>query len=97
MIRGSLEIITNPHLETAASVGLPVQAMDPDLVPALLAAVYGLAEVTEIDPDPGQVATWTAVDPQLRPVRCVLWQEPDIDQTLIGSILAMIAEEGGDT
>lgn len=95
-IRGSLELITDPQLgPDATSVGLPVAAMDPDSVPMILQQVYGLTEVTAAEPDNGQqVAVWTATNAQLRSVRCVLWREPDIEETLIGQMLAMVT--GGD-
>lgn len=75
-IRGSLELITNPGQMDATSDGMTVEAVTVELVPTLVAAVYGIADLTPADPENTQIAAWTGTDSRLRPIRCVLWPEP---------------------
>lgn len=82
-IRGSLELITNPHLgPDAENISLPVAAMTPSMAPMFAAMVWGITDLTEApldeangEPVGNQVAVWTGTGAQLRPVKCVLWAE----------------------
>lgn len=75
-IRGSIELITGTDPATE-SLGMTVAAATPDAVPLIVAAVYGLSSISPATAADGQVAAWTAMDPQLRPVRVILWPEPE--------------------
>jgi len=95
-IRGSLELITGTGPD-AESRGLVVAGATVDTVPIILTAVHGLTDVATAIAEAGQEAAWTATDARQRPVRVVLWREPDIADTLIGQIIQNIVQqqEGG--
>ena len=85
---GSLELLAGDGA-AVQSTGLTVAAITPDLVPVILQAVHGLTGVTVAAPEPGQIAAWTAIDSRLRPVRVILWPEPDLQPQFIN-------QEAGD-
>ena len=81
-IAGSLELITNPGQPDATSVGLPVAAMAAEMVPAFAAAVWGITDLAEApldeangEPIPNQIGVWAGTGQQLRPIKCILWEE----------------------
>jgi len=94
IIKGSVELIINPEdPDTATSVGTVVEQATASDVPTLMRILHGITDLEPAEPDNGQqVAIWTGQTPQFRPVRVILWREPDHDETLIGQVLAMVTE-----
>lgn len=112
-IRGSIEVKwgLGPNDE---SRGLAVAKVTVDAVQMLLEQVHGFGNVQVVEPLPptyhedgtvdypgeiGAERVWTAIDARQRPVRVILWRDPDINETLIGQIIQMVTqgtqEEGG--
>lgn len=66
---GSLELIVNDD-----SRGLVVASLEPEGVPTIAGAVWGLTEITPVEsPREGTQGEWTTMTPDLVEARLIYW------------------------